>query len=237
MTNDNKRGGTVAENGNGKLERVSPSTCVGTATLESGKVLTKRFRGSVPEEADIVARWEKWQGRKMVPADDGYEEEDMAEAGGARCPMSGAECTAACPMFSVENQACAVMLGGIALYNMSTNLMKLDAGEPIEMVAMAVGELGSAIAAARPVSETADTRQAPMKEPTEAEGLDAFLKGKTFLNFVNLHGKAVNGQYTKFCKDNGYPAMRESELIAVVAARYPELKRVTKMGGSMFVAA
>lgn len=240
-----QRGGIIRKNDNGTLERIDGThTYIGSATLENGRVITKRFRCKGFDEEDVARRWETWQCRKDNAGDEDeenyYKEEDMANEKTINCPFNGNECTATCPLFSIENQACSVKLGGIGLYNMSTNLMKLDASEPIEMVAMAVGELGSAMkSVGNPVAATA--KESPVKQepkkPTEADGVNAFLDGKTFLNFVNLHGKAVNGQYVKFCHDNGYPVMKESELISRVAASYPELKRVKKMGGSVFEAA
>jgi len=236
-----QRGAIVRKNDNGTLEWVDGSrTYIGSATLPSGKVITKRFRRNGFDEDEVAERWLKWQGRKGLDEDEAeesyYKEEDMANDKTRNCPFSGTECTATCPVFSIENQACAVMLGGVGLYNMSVNLMKLDASEPIEMVALAVGELGSTLSASQP-AKAVEPKPAKPKEPTVADGLAAFLDGKTFLSFVNLHGKAVMGQYAKFCKANGFPAAKETELISKVAASYPELKRVTKMGGSVFEAA
>ena len=223
MTNDRKRGGTVAENENGKLERDgSSNTYIGTATLDDGKVITKRFRGNVPDEPRIIASWEKWQGRKTECEEEAVEESTKKQKS---CPFSGRNCGPSCPLYSPTNRACTVMLGGIALYSIGSNLMRLDPCESIEMVALAVGELAKA--APKQVTE----------EPKADDGLDAFLDGKTFLSFVNLHSKTVGSQYRKFCKENGYEPMGEHELLEAVDAHYKELKRVGVRGGSVFEAA
>lgn len=241
----NQRGGIIRKNDNGTLERIDgTNTYIGSATLENGRVITKRFRCKGFDEDDVARRWEKWQCRKDVPDDEGaedyYKEEDMAnEKKNPTCPLSGNDCTATCPMFSIENMACSIMLGGIALYNMSVNIMKLDASESVEMVAMAVGELGSAMKSGSvgATGAAVTSIKAEPKLPTEADGVDAFFEGKTFLNFVNLHGKAVNGQYARFCKEAGFPAVKEGVLLEKVVERFPELKRVGVRGGSVFEAA
>ena len=228
MTNDGKRGATVAENDNGKLERVDgTNTYIGTATLASGKVLTKRFRGEPSYEADVIARWEKWQGRN----DDGEEVGAMAEAKaqkGRTCPLSCQECAASCPLWSAANGACAIMLGGVALYNMSVNMSSLDMSEPLELLAMAVADSGA----------RDDARKAPTMEAvkTDAQGVDAYMEGKTFISFVNLHSKTAYSPYKRFCEENGYPCKRESEFTKDVLARFGELHAEKAHGGVRFAA-
>ena len=226
MTNDGKRGATVAENGNGTLERVDgTNTYIGTATLASGKVLTKRFRGEPSCEADVIERWEKWQGRN----DDGEEVGVIAEAKatkGRTCPLSCQECAASCPLWSAANGACAIMLGGVALYNMSVNMSRLDMSEPLELLAMAVADSGGS---GRP-------KVAEVTEKTDAQGVDAYMEGKTFISFVNLHSKTAYSPYKRFCEENGYPCKRESEFTKDVLARFGELHAEKAHGGVRFAA-
>ena len=227
----NQRGGIVAKNDNGTLERVDgSSTYIGSATLENGKVITKRFRGGVPDEPKIIQRWEKWQGKKGEEAQE--EEEDMAaEINKAKsvCPFNGGECGPRCPVYNPASRACSIMLGGIALYNISANLSKLDPNESLELVAMAVGEIrGGASSKPEPV-------ETPVR--TIEDGLDAYFKGRGFLAFVNLHSKTVYAPYKKFCEKEGFPTETESNFTKEVLRRCPELRGEKAHGGKTFVAA
>jgi hypothetical protein len=226
MTNSNRRGSVVAENPGGSLEHVGGRSYVGSATV-GGKVVTKRFRRGDEDEADVVRRWEKWQGRK----EDGEEAEEMAEndVKERTCPLSCQECAPSCPMWSAANGACAIMLGGVALYNMSANFGRLDMTEPLELLAMAVADSGA----------REDARKAPTMEAakTEAQGMDAYLDGKAFVKFVNLSSKRVHADYAAFCKDGGYPQYGEHDMMQAIASRFSELRVKGVRGGSVFEAA
>lgn len=226
MTNSGKRGGTVASNDNGVLERDgSSSTYIGTATLDDGKVLTKRFRGNVKDEPRIIESWKRWQGRKA----DGEEEVAVENSKKAKeCPLSGRACGAACPMFSQSNRACSLALGAIGLYNMTCNVMKLDPNESLELIAMAVSEIGG-----KGVGKAAPQPHGT----TEKDGLDAYLDGKTFVRFVNLSSKKVHAEYAAFCRENGYQPYGEHDMMQAIASRYSELKVKGVRGGSVFEAA
>ena len=230
MANSNRRGSIVAENANGMLEHVGGRSYVGSATV-GGKVVTKRFRRGDEDEPKVVERWERWQRRR----NDDEEVEEMAEEKATArkavsCPISGWECGAACPMWSAANGACAIMLGGVALYNMSVNMERLDMSEPLELLAMAVADSGARTA-------PAEAEEPPAKQPTEEQGLDAYLDGKTFVRFANLSSKKVRGEYAAFCKDGGFPAYGERDMMQAIASRYPELKVKGVRGGSVFEAA
>ena len=242
-----RRGAITRSNDNGTLERVDgTNTYIGTATLPSGKVLTKRFRGNWNDEDEIVQRWERWQCRHDDDDDGGqdyyYEEgEDMEETKrtGSECPLSGFECKPQCPMFSVANGACAIMLGGTALYNIGANIMGLKADEPIELVAMAVQEVAKAMAdmpraAAQPVAVSTPPEK---REPTSEDSLAAFLEGRSFMDFVNLHSKRVSADAKKFCEERGLPRIGEKELVAAIDDKFPELKAQGVSGGTVFKAA
>lgn len=225
-----QRGGMVAKNENGTLERVDgTNTYIGSATLENGKVITKRFRGNVPNEPKIVERWLKWQGRKT-------EEEDMAEiikvdndSKTPKCPFSGCECNYKCPLWSEAQSACTLKLGGIALNYMAANLMKMKVDDELELIALAIGELGKN----RPEKPKAE----PAKAQTANDGIELFLKDKKFLDLVNLSSKRVHSDYKKALAGKGYPLVRESELMAAIVKHFPELKKKTVHGGSVLVAA
>lgn len=226
-----QRGAMVCRNDNGTLERVDGTgTYIGSATLESGKVVTKRFRSANRDEESVKDKWLKWQGRNVEDT----EEEDMAETRNdnnkSACPFSGGECGARCPIYSTAHRACSLMLGGIGMYNVSTNLGLLSSSDAIELVAMAIGELKS-----NAQSQVPEPVEAAAK--TAAEGVEAYLEGKSFLAFVNLHSKTVHAPYKKFCDDNGYPAESESTFSKVILKRYPELKSQPAQGGRTFVAA
>lgn len=226
-----QRGGMVSRNDNGTLERVDgTNTYIGSATLESGKVVTKRFRGPWQNEDKIIDQWLKWQGKNV----DEIQEEDMAQENTncktSKCPFSGDECTPRCPMYSPNNRACTIMLGGIGLYNIGCNLMNLDPNDSLELIAMAVGDLRKADS--EPVTPTVET-----KALTVDDGVKAYLEDKTFLSFVNLHSKTVYSPYKKFCEANGFPAESESGFSQVVLKSYPELKSEKTHGGRTFVAA
>ena len=235
-----QRGGIIRSNEFGTLERVDGTrTYIGSTTLPDGKVLTKRFRMSGWDEEAIAERWLKWQGRKSDDDDD-FEEEEAIVANGndnekknPSCPFSGAECTWTCPLFSVPNGSCSIALGGVGLYNISCNLGLLSSSEAIELVAMAVGELGKSVP--REIVRAEEPVETPVK--TVADGVEAYLSDKTFLAFVNLHSKTVYSPYKRFCEERGYPAETESNFTKAVKARYPELKANRQAGGCVFVAA
>ena len=230
-----QRGGMVAKNDNGTLERVDgTNTYIGSATLQNGKVITKRFRGVSQKQDKIIESWERWQCRNDVE-EDVEKEEVMAEIRNTKkneCPLSGNECGPACPLYSQANKACSLKLGGIGLYNMSCNLMNLKVDEELELIALAIAESKTASEPARePVAE------AKPKAKTEAEGVDAFLDGKKFLDFVNLGSKRVYSDYKKTVEGKGYPIVKEADLIAAITKRFPELKKKGVHGGSVLVAA
>ena len=241
-----QRGAIVAQNDNGTLERVDgTSTYVGTATLPNGKVLTKRFRSAERNNDEVSQRWLAWQVKQSKRADE--DEEDTMERalatvkkieqanGKAKrpCPFSGCECGPACPVWSEPNGACAVKLGGIGLFNMAANIMRLDVSDSIELVALAVGELKSAMgsASARPAPAPA-----VKAAPTEADGIEAFLDGKGYIDFVNLNSKKVFADYKRACGEK-YPVVREAELVSAIVGRFPELRKQGVHGGSVFKAA
>lgn len=226
-----QRGGMVARNDNGTLERVDGSnTYIGSATLENGKVITKRFRGNVPEESKIIERWEKWQGRKGDDAQEEVAMDNEIKSKKSVCPFSGNECGPSCPIWSPANAKCAVMLGGIGLYSIASNLASLDASESIELVAMAIGELRADKPSAKP-------EPTPTRALTVEDGVKAYLEDKSFLAFVNLHSKTVYSPYKKFCEEAGFPLETESNFSQAILKRYPELKGEKAHGGRTFVAA
>ena len=224
-----QRGGIIRSNDNGTLERIDgTNTYVGSATLESGKVLTKRFRCQGFDEDDVARRWLKWQGKNVET-----KEETMAkeiESKKSACPFSGQECGGSCPMYSAVHQSCSVMLGGIGLYNIAQNIQSLDASESIELVAMAVGELGG---------KRVEPAQEPVETPvlTVDDGVSAYLDGKSFLAFVNLHSKTVYAPYKRFCEEKGFPSESESGFSKALLRSFPELKAQPAHGGKTFVAA
>lgn len=64
-----QRGGIIRKNGNGTLERVdSTNTYIGSATLENGRIVTKRFRCIGFKEDEVAERWLKWQWRETEKA-------------------------------------------------------------------------------------------------------------------------------------------------------------------------
>ena len=251
-----QRGGIVRRNDYGTLERISGSrTYIGSATLSNGKVITKRFRGCVPDEPKIIESWEKWQCRKTENEEDIYEEEaEMANDKTAGtviaiankkhpCPFNDGECTPACPMYSEANLTCSLKLGMLGLWNIGNNLMNLKVDEEVEMVAMAVAELGSTVskaAAALPVTAPEAVQEPepePAKELTVADSFDAFFEGKNFISFVNLHSNVVFPKYKKFCTELGLPVGTKKEMVDEIGKRYPEIKVVGKTGGCVFEAA
>lgn len=232
------RGGVIRRNDNGTLERIGKTnTYVGSATLPDGKVITKRFRCDGFNEEEVSQRWLKWQGRKID--DDEYkdlEDDSMADKPSNMCPFSNEECTPACPVYSVPNSACAVKLGGVALFSMSTYLPNLDNGEAIELLAMAVADAVKA----RPQEKmaAAPTMEPPAEaQPTADDGVALFMKDKSFLSFVNLHSKTVYSQYKKLCEESELPTISEKELVEKVKKTYPELKGKGVSGGTVFMPA
>lgn len=217
-----QRGTIVAKNDSGTLEHISGSrTFVGSATID-GKVVTKRFRGSATEQNDVIRRWEKWQCRKNEEPEE--MEDNMSNFNKETCPFSGAACGAGCPLYSVSNKSCALLLGGVGLFNISCNMMKLEMSEPLELIAMAIADQS-------PRNTEKDSG------PTTEQGVESFLSGKTFLSFINLTSKSIFGDYKRSCEEHGFPTVCESELSAEIASRYPEIVKKGVRGGSMFVAA
>ena len=215
-----QRGGMVAKNDNGTLERVDgTNTYIGSATLENGKVITKRFRGNVPDEQKIVERWLKWQGRKT-------EDEEMAEIikvdDGSKTP------NAKCPLWSEAQRVCSLKLAGIGLSYVAANLMNLKVDEELELIALAIAESGK---------KTDKPKAEPAKELTASEGVEFFLADKKFLDFVNLTSKRVFSDYKKALANTDYPLVKESELTTAIAEKFPELRKKTVHGGSVLVAA
>lgn len=230
-----QRGGVIRRNDNGTLERVDgTNTYIGSATLENGKVITKRFRCVGFKEDEVADRWLKWQGKTAEKMAEKREEQEarenedkekpMAEKK-VNCPISDNVCGPTCPMWSEAHGRCALYLGGIGMYNVASNLMKLKVDQELELIAMAIAD-----------SVRADDAK-PVSEKTGEAGVIAYLDGKRFLEFVNLHSKAVHGEYKRFCQENGYPIVRESELTRAIEKRYKELKAEKQMGGTRFMAA
>lgn len=223
-----QRGGIVRKNDNGTLERVDgTNTYIGSATLSDGKVITKRFRCTGFDEDEVAERWLKWQGKNAEKMREAFDEKeaDMAEKTVAKknaltCPFSGGECGYKCPIWN--DGRCALAMLGIGMYNIACNLMKLKTDDELELIAMAIAELGG---------------KEPVEEPSEADGLEAFLEGKSFIDFVNLHSKGVHAQYKKVCDGLSLPAMGEKELTAEIEKRFPELVVHRQVGGSVFKAA
>lgn len=225
-----QRGAIIRQNDCGTLERVDgSSTYVGTATLENGKVLTKKFRSSSRDDDEVAGRWLRWQGKNV----EREEEEPMATKETPKtcnCPFSERECGALCPLYSTVHGECSLKLAGIGLLNISANLAKLDMTEPIELLAMAVAESGKGAVA--PAVESMEA-----KALTVDDGIEAYFEGKRFLDFVNLHSKTAYSPYRKFCEKKGYPAEKESAFTKEVKKRFPELKGQPNGGGFVFVAA
>ena len=234
-----QRGGIIRKNDNGTLERVDgTNTYIGSATLENGKIITKRFRCVGFKEDEVAERWLKWQSKAVEKMTEKREEQEAKKAEEKaekeekimvekkqNCPFSDNECGPTCPMWSDGNQKCAIFLGCIGMYNVACNLMKLKVDQELELIAMAIAD-----------SVKVDGNK-PTENKTEEAGIIAFLDGKRFLEFVNLHSKAVHGEYKRYCQENGYPVVKESELTKAIENRYKELKAETQMGGTRFMAA
>lgn len=235
-----QRGAIIFKNDNGTLERVDgTSTYVGTATLPNGKVLTKKFRSAARDDDEVRQRWLAWQVKQdrkdeeEEPMERMIEQMNEIEKPKRPCPFSGCECGPTCPVWSEANGSCAVKLGGIGLFNIASNIMGLDVGEEIELVALAVGELTSAIGS---VPAPREEKPAVEHAPTEADGIAAFLDGKSYIDFVNLNSKRVFADYKRSCGEK-YPVVRESELVSAIVGRFKELKKQGVHGGSVFKAA
>ena len=227
-----QRGAIIRQNECGTLERVDgSSTYIGTTTLESGKVLTKKFRSHSRDDDEVAERWLRWQGRKEEIIEE-KEEPIMASESIkiCTCPFSGKECGALCPIYSTVHGECSLKMAGIGLLNISTNLMRLDMTEPLELMAMAIAESGKR-------EESPAVEHVEAKALTVADGIEAYFDGKRFLDFVNLHSKTAYSPYRKFCDENGYPAEKESAFTKEVKRRFPELKGQPSRGGFVFVAA
>ena len=211
-----QRGAIIRQNECGTLERVDgSSTYIGTTTLESGKVLTKKFRSHSRDDDEVAERWLRWQGRKEEISEEKEE------------PI---KCGALCPIYSTVHGECSLKMAGIGLLNISTNLMRLDMTEPLELMAMAIAESGKR-------EESPAVEHVEAKALTVADGIEAYFDGKRFLDFVNLHSKTAYSPYRKFCDENGYPAEKESAFTKEVKRRFPELKGQPSRGGFVFVAA
>lgn len=236
-----QRGCIIAKNEFGTLERVDgTNTCVGTTTLTDGKVLTKRFRGSIADQKNLIARWEKWQGRKAED-EEPMDERDISmtvketekkivkgvEKAPATCPFSNVEraCNALCPIFSTANNHCAIHLGGIGLYNIAANYLKMDPNESLELIALAISELNG---------EKSKAASSTSKKVKDNNGVEDWLKTKNFLSFVNLTTKKVYGEYKTFCKEKGYEPIREADLTALIFGRFDELEKEGYPGGAIF---
>ena len=161
------------------MERVDGSnTCIGSTTLPDGKVITKRFRGKITDQEETIKSWEAWQGRKSEEEDPDPEETapktDIRKPSKtpkktAICPFSQEECGSTCPMYSPTMMACSIFLGGLGLYNIASNMMKVDPNDSLELIAMAVTELGKADIPAKKVAVK------------EKDLVDDFFKGKSVL--------------------------------------------------------
>lgn len=235
-----QRGAIVRKNDNGTLEWVDNSrTYIGTATLPNGKVITKRFRRNGFDEDEVAERWLKWQ-CKNVDEDEVIEEEeaDMAEKNtgnnkAKKCPFNGGcDCTPSCALFSDANFVCSLKLGALGMFNVTGNYLKMDPNESLELIAMAIGEL-------KPASKPAEKEPEPTVAhvPTEADGIAAYLEGKTFLSFVNMHSNPVYAKYKKFCQDGGFPCASKKDIVKAIDDRFPELNAIGKKGGAVFEAA
>ena len=225
-----QRGGIIRKNDNGTLERIGKTnTYVGSATLDSGKVITQRFRCKGFKEDEVAERWEKWQYRELSK-ETNMEKKTTTKTTTTKetamdkknCPFSGTECCK-CAIYSTGLGACSILLGGVGLYGLSQG--RLEVGEQLELIALAIAE----------TKKPEPTVEA--KALTAADGVEAYLADKKFLDFVNLHSKAVYSPYRKFCEEKGYPTVSESELTKAVKGRYKELKAETQMGGTRFIAA
>ena len=225
-----QRGGIIRKNDNGTLERIGKTnTYVGSATLDSGKVITQRFRCKGFKEDEVAERWEKWQCRELSK-ETNMEKKATTKTTTTKetamdkknCPFSGTECCK-CAIYSTGLGACSILLGGVGLYGLSQG--RLEVGEQLELIALAIAE----------TKKPEPTVEA--KALTAADGVEAYLADKKFLDFVNLHSKAVYSPYRKFCEEKGYPTVSESELTKAVKGRYKELKAETQMGGTRFIAA
>ena len=225
-----QRGGVIARNDNGTLERIDKTnTYIGSATLDSGRVITKRFRCTGFDEDDVIERWEKWQGKKNDSQLEYVgETEATMQNDKVKCPISANACTAACPLYSSGNNACALLLCGIALYNMSCNMERLNMTEPLELIAMAVGDMKNAPENQKDEASPMDTRN---------DGVASYLGDKTFLSFVNLYSKGVYNDYKRFCENEGFAIVSEAELSSAIIGKFPELVKKGVRGGSVFQAA
>ena len=120
--------------------------------------------------------------------------------------------------------ACSIFLGGIGLYNLSSNIFKIDPNDSLELLAMAVTELGKADI---PKKTTKD------KSP---DLVDDFFKGKSFMAFVNLTSKRVHSDFKKFCSEHGEECqLKETELSDRIFKHYQELERKPVHGGVVYM--
>lgn len=229
-----QKGCVIAKNEFGTLERVDGSnTCIGSTTLPDGKVITKRFRGKITDQEETIKSWEAWQGRKSEEEDPDPEEiapkTDIRKPSKtpkktAICPFSKEECGSTCPMYSPTQMACAIFLGGLGLYNIASNMMKVDPNDSLELIAMAVTELGK--------TDIPTKKEAPKRYDL----VDEFFKGKSFMAFVNLTSKKVHSDFKKFCSEYGEECpLKETELSDRIFKHYQELERKPVHGGVVYL--
>ena len=225
-----QRGGIIRKNDNGTLERIGKTnTYVGSATLDSGRVITQRFRCKGFKEDEVAERWEKWQ-CKELSKETNMEKKTTTKTTTTKetamdkknCPFSGTEC-GKCAIYSTGMGACSILLGGVGLYGLSQG--RLEVGEQLELIALAIAETKK------------PTKTVEAKALTAADGVEAYLADKKFLDFVNLHSKTVYAPYRKFCEEKGYPQVKEAEFTKEIKARFPELKGKSSNGGTVFLAA
>ena len=113
-----------------------------------------------------------------------------------KCPFSGCECNAKCPLWSEAQRVCSLKLAGIGLSYVAANLMNLKIDEELELIALAIAESGK---------KPDKPKSAPVKELTASEGVEFFLADKKFLDFVNLTSKRVFSDYNKSLANTDYP--------------------------------
>lgn len=240
-----QKGYVIAKNEFGTLERVDHSnTCIGSTTLPDGKVITKRFRGTITDQDKTIASWEKWQGRENEVEDtrakgkkpDIPEKTEFVQPvkkanqnKTAICPFTKEACGPMCPIYSTANLACSILLGGIGLYNLSVNMPKYEPDDSLELIAMAINDLRKPdISGKEPYVDLGH----PTRDVTEE-----FFDGKSFMAFVNLTSKKAHADFKAFCKKKDVETvpLKESELSAEILRRYKELERKPIQGGVMFL--
>lgn len=239
-----KRGATISENANGTLERVDgTSTYIGSITMPDGKVFTKRFRSSSRDNDEVTKRWLKWQEKNLEDLTNVFGETEEPEMDiskdveiektvtGPICPLmsrNGREGFASCQMancafWSEPHMDCSQNLGGIGLYNMAMNLMRLKVDDQLDLIAMAVADLKGSMAVNNAVVPVVSTR---------SDGLEEFFADKNFMDFVNLHSKTVYSEYRNLCEKMDYKPVKEKDLVAEIGKRFSEIKCQGVSGGT-----